>query len=158
MKGIRTQILLGVSFREVAESLTRRKFESSRVDAEWMEDLLSFLFEEDNHSIQFRSKKLRNKPNQTFILDEGTVLFGAGQKLYYYDCHFEDHHKAAEKDMKRLNRIILDLYEIKKHAPPSQENKSKAQEIGRQIKSLKKKLEETKAEIEKLERRKKALA
>lgn len=154
MKEIRKQILLGVSFREVAESLTKCKFNSSWIDAEWMEDLLSFLFKEDNHSIQFRTKSM----SETLHQNERTILSGAGRKVYYYDRHYEGHYKAAEQDMKRLNRIILDLYQIKKHAPPSQDNKYKAKEIDRQIKALKKKVEDMKEEIQRLEQRKRSLA
>jgi|688.fasta_scaffold74305_6 hypothetical protein len=163
MKTIRTQILLGMSFRSVAESLVKRKFNNSEIDADWMEEFLGFIFKQNNHSIQFRSKKMNptlRKPERTYLSAAGWGLhyWKQGDYEYFTRIEFENPHKAAEKDMKRLNRIILDLYNIKNHTPRSQESKSKTQEISQKIKALKSKLKKMKSDIEKLEQRKRELS
>jgi SMC interacting uncharacterized protein involved in chromosome segregation len=100
------------------------------------------------------------KPERTYLSAAGWGLhyWKQGDYEYFTRIEFENPHKAAEKDMKRLNRIILDLYNIKNHTPRSQESKSKTQEISQKIKALKSKLKKMKSDIEKLEQRKRELS
>lgn len=143
--GLKGRILLGEDFKQLSKSIMGgHKFEHEEITEEWMSEFLESIFRSNDHSLKFREREVRDS---SYI---GTQLYlTSGEDKWEFDYMPYDNfdadreYLAADRDIRKLNRIILDFYGIKAHGKKKfskAEKKARAQKIDNQIKKLQDKI------------------
>lgn len=160
VKNLRKAITLGLGFKEAAyvglkavKGLAIMENSSGKEpDLEWMEGLIRYLFEKNDHTLHFEAEE---DESEGFV--NWCVSLDPWEKGVYFDLHYLvtelDHPKwDAEEDADILNKFVLDFYGIKQHkvdfARRAEEIKGEITNLERELNEGQKRLKELKSELE----------